>query len=308
MAMNQRLMRPIASGPTYHQEAMAWRTAALANGGTGITASTMQAVSDFCTAIDAAGIRSAFLRLSLVCGGNLAAARTPLYRGASPGGTQYGPVIDANVGPLAEEDYTQATGVYFNGLSKYLDTGLTIGSLYSFGAGASDTHASVYLRTNDFGPHFGGQDYAGAYSSNAVALDAGSSGGYIADYAPVLRIGNVNYGEGEIFTAAAHALGHHLAMRSSDSAGVYLQAGTDVTGTITGYTAAFASGDSTPLYFGATWSSTDNGSGPEPNIVFGRATLAAYSVGRIQGLSDSAGRVAFYNATQAFQTALGRNV
>ena len=78
MAMNQRLMRPIASGPTYHQEAMAWRTAALANGGTGITASTMQAVSDFCTAIDAAGIRSAFLRLSLVCGGNLAAARTPL--------------------------------------------------------------------------------------------------------------------------------------------------------------------------------------------------------------------------------------
>jgi hypothetical protein len=100
MVMSPRLMKPVASGPTYHPEALAWRTAALANGGTGITASTMQAVSDFCTAIDAAGIRSNFLRLSLMCGGNLAAARTPLYRASSPSGTQYGAAIDANVGPF----------------------------------------------------------------------------------------------------------------------------------------------------------------------------------------------------------------
>jgi hypothetical protein len=307
MAMNNRLMVPVASGPTYHPEALAWQTAALANGGT-VSPTTMQAVSDFCTAIDAAGIRSAFLRLNLVCGGNLAAARTPLYRGASPGGTQYGPVIDVNVGPLAEEDYTQATGLYFNGLSKYIDTGLTIGSLHSFGAGQWDTHASVYLRTNDFGPHFGGQDYAGVYFGNALAMDAGSSGGGIAEYAPVFRVGGVNWGEGEIFTAAAHALGHHLAMRSSNSAGVYLQAGTDVTGTITGYAADFASGDSTPLYFGATWSNYDNGSVVETGAYLGRATLAAYSVGRIQDMSYSGGRVGFYNAMQSFQTALGRNV
>jgi len=89
MTMNSRLMRPRASGVAYHPEAKAWRTAALANGGT-VSASTMQAVSDFCAAIDAAGIRSSFLRLNLVCGGNLAAARTPLYRGASATGTQYG--------------------------------------------------------------------------------------------------------------------------------------------------------------------------------------------------------------------------
>jgi hypothetical protein len=76
MPMNNRLMRPLASG--FHPEAAAWRSAVIANGGSAST-STVRAVSNFCAAIDAAGIRDRFYRLGIFAGSNLNAALVPLY-------------------------------------------------------------------------------------------------------------------------------------------------------------------------------------------------------------------------------------
>jgi hypothetical protein len=299
------LAKPVA-GPTYHPEALAWRTAALANGGT-VSTATIQAVSDFCTAIDAADIRSSFLRLNLVCGGNLAAARTPLYRGASATGTQYGAAIDTNVGPYASGDYTQSTGLTGDGASKYLDTTLTIGTLATFGADYGNVHASVYNRTSDYGPQFGGSDYNGFYNSNACALECGTVAS-LGDTAAYFQSGTSSNGDHDMY-AATVGYGFTLALFSSAATGLMARQGAALSVTVRNAgAAAFETTDGTPLLFGGCWSSYDYGNGVVPNPWYADGAVAAYSVGTVGNLSFSGGRTAFYNAMIAFQAALGRNV
>jgi len=128
MPMSPRLLRPIS---TTHPDAQAWRNAVIANGGT-VSGSTLNAVSKFCRSIDAAGIRDRFYRLNLFCGtadGSLNAVRTPLYRGASRTGTQYGSAMDANTS-FVQGDYTESVGLTKGQLqNKYLDTGLATNDL-----------------------------------------------------------------------------------------------------------------------------------------------------------------------------------
>lgn len=312
MAMNNRLLRPkkaAASGPApfvYNAEATAWESAVIANGGT-VSTATKQAVSDFCDAIDAAGIRSSFLRLNLVCGDNLAAARTPLYRGASPTGTQYGAAIDANVGPYASGDYTESTGLTGNGTSKYLDTTLTIGTLATFGADYGNVHASVYNRTSATGPQFGGSDYAGLYLTNACALDSGTNA-TIGDTAAYFQTGSSTTGDHDVYSSST-GYGFTLALFSSASAGLIARQGTALSVTVRNSSAlAFDNADDTPLFFGGCFSSFDDGGGPALTPYCADGAVAGYSVGVVGDLSFSGGRAAFYNAFQAFQTALGRHV
>jgi len=144
--MNPRLLRPIASG--VHPEAAAWRTAVVANGGS-VSASTMRAVSRFCSDIDKAVIRDRFFRLNLFCGNSdssLVAVRTPLYRGPSRTGAQYGATIDTNGGNNFQQgDYTETGangGLIGNTTNKYLDTGLATNALPSVSTG----HLSVWTR------------------------------------------------------------------------------------------------------------------------------------------------------------------
>ena len=109
--------------------------------------------------------------------------------------------------------------------------------------------------------------------------------------------------------ATSTGYGLHLALFWSASSGVYARQGVMVTGTITstnGY--AFNVSDSTPLYFGGCFSSTDFGSGPFEQPYYADGAVAGYSVGTVGNLLLNGGRVAFYNAMAAFQTALGRNV
>ena len=116
MPMSPRLLRPRASG--VHPEAADWRTRVIANGGS-VSASTLTAVSQFCAAIDNAGLRDRFYRLSLMTGNNLEAALVPLYRSTSPGGVVLGLPTDDNVG-FVSGDYT-LTGSLNNATgSKYL--------------------------------------------------------------------------------------------------------------------------------------------------------------------------------------------
>lgn len=296
MAMNQRTMRPRASSVTYHTEALAWKTAAEANGGT-VSTPTLAAVSTFCTAIDAAGIRSKFLRLNLICGGNLAAARVPLYRAGASTGTQYGTTTDTNVGPFVSADYGEATGLNGNGSAKYFDTGLTIGTVRTFGADYDNCHVAVYNRTSQTGPHFGAEDGGNLYFANSLAMDAGLTAPSIADGVPVLRTGTVNYGEGELLGSST-GYGFHLGVKTGDTAGAYELNGTDITDSSTSLGFSFDTTDASPLFFMGV-------SDGENLYQACDGRLSHYSVG-----SSLTGpqRAAYYAAVIAFQTALGRNV
>lgn len=121
-----------ARGSYFHVEALDWQSRVVTNGGS-VSASTLQAVSAFCRAIDDANIRDCFLRLNLFCGTGLAAALVPLYRGASLSGTQYGNTTDTNTN-FVSGDYTEtgtSGGLKGNGTSKYLNTGLAPSDLAS---------------------------------------------------------------------------------------------------------------------------------------------------------------------------------
>jgi len=124
MAMNPRLLRPVASG--VHPEAAAWRTAVIENGGS-VSVSTMKAVSEFCAEIDKAGIRSKFIRVGIFAGNNLLAALVPLYRGTSRTGTQEGNTTDTNSGGVfVAGDYSESLGLLGSSGTprKFLATGV----------------------------------------------------------------------------------------------------------------------------------------------------------------------------------------
>jgi hypothetical protein len=129
-----------------HPEAVAWRDAVVDNGGS-VSGATLAAVSDFCNAIDAAGIRDRFYRLNLFCGtsdASLVAPRVPLYRGPSLGGTQYGNALDTN-NNFVQGDYAEtgaSGGLIGNTTTKYLDTGLATDALPQVTTG----HLSFWTR------------------------------------------------------------------------------------------------------------------------------------------------------------------
>ena len=172
MPMSPRLLRPLASG--VHPEAAAWRSAVVANGGS-VSASTLKAVSTFCTAIDAAGIRDRFYRLNLFCGTGLNAALVPLYRGPSRTGTQYGNTTDTNNGPFVAGDYAEtgaSGGLIGNATSKYLDTGFDADVLTK-----SDRHLGVRFDSTTLpsGRFFLGADTFGCGSNAYWAIGANNT-------------------------------------------------------------------------------------------------------------------------------------
>jgi hypothetical protein len=293
MAMNPKTLRPRKKA-SFHAEALLWQTAVIANGGT-VSSGTMQAVSNFCTSIVTAGIRSKFLRLNLVCGNNLAAARTPLYRGASATGTQYGSAADTNIGPLTSGDYSEATGLQGNGSTKALDCTITLGTFKTFGTEYDNVHLSVYNRSLSgvSGPSFGAYDYNSAYLYNGVAINS-SSGGYYTFTGPDFTSGSINPGDHDL-SATSFARGFHLAEYTAISAGFYGINGANVTGTLNGTTATpFDAADATPLYFLGDFTG------------YSAQLLSAYSCGL--PMTTTANRLAFATTMTAFQTALGRNV
>ena len=130
-----------------HLEAEVWVGRVIGSGGS-VSTSTAQAVSDFCTAIDAAGIRDRFYRLNLFCGSNLTAALVPLYRGPSLTGTQYGNATDTN-NNFVSGDYVEtgtSGGLTRASGSKTLSTGLTPANAPQFATG----HVATSVVSNSF--------------------------------------------------------------------------------------------------------------------------------------------------------------
>jgi hypothetical protein len=282
MPMNPRLLRPIASG--VHPEANAWRTAVVANGGS-VSASTMRAVSKFCADIDAAGIRDRFYRLNLFAGTGLNACLVPLYRGQSLTGTQFGNATDTNVGPFVSADYTEtgATGGLGDAANtgKYLNTGLPMNY-----AAADDRHLSVYQNTAGTG-------------NNKMAISAYTN----AAPATIYELGRTSANGFDYYSGGNFAFvrqnptltGHYVGVGSTTKS-LYrngASVGTNSAGTNVVNTGSFA-------FF--VFARNFNGN-PQANL-YTDARQCSYSA----GLSMNAAEVlAFHNAVQGFQVALGRN-
>lgn len=294
MPMSPRLLRPVTSG--FHPEAQVWRNAVIASGGS-VSVGTVKAVSDFCKSIDAAGIRSKFWRVNLFCGNSdasLNAVRTPLYRGQSRTGTQYGNATDANVN-LVEGDYTETgTGGGLNaGATKYLATGLQPNAA---GLSAFDTHMSIYSRAqittnaNAIGGFGGG---ASQSTWQALAFGGLSTIFYRSG-------GSLNSGIDNQAWSGANRAGHLVWVRSASDAAKMYRNGTDlgVTSTTTN-TNVWTTTDVAALYvFGR------NNAGTADQLGF-TGKLQGYTVG--SALTDSEAS-SFYTAMQAFQSALGRQL
>jgi hypothetical protein len=288
MSMSPRLLRPRATG--FHPEAQVWRNAVVEGGGS-VSTATLKAVSDFCKAIDQASIRSKFRRLNLFCGtsdASLVAVRTPLYRGESRTGTQYGNTLDTNVN-FVEGDYAEtgaSGGLLGNGSSKYLNTGFNVSDL----PGAANCHIASYIR--------GTQDIASARTLLGVLFNS------VTDrYRLFLQLSGSsapNYG---IQTELGKAVAVSVVNRTNTNGGLILASRTSTT--------------SLSLYddgvsLATTATSTAETTGASPFFVFARngpteyynGRMAAYSIGA--GLSD-AEATSYYTALNTFQTALSRN-
>ena len=286
MAMNPRLLRPLASGK--NPETLDWITRVYANGGT-VSTSTANAVDAFCNAIDAAGIRDRFYRLNLFAGTGLNAALVPLYRGPSSGGTQYGNATDTNNGPFVAADYveTGASGglTATSNTSKYLETGLI-----PFNAGITEQnyHNSGYFPStlNTTG------DWIGSSGTRfSIFFPAFSTFGMYVRFG-----GSSNTGIENGSLAARN--GHLIGQRSSGT-GVGYRNGANINAvSSTASSSAFETNQPPALSVFAR-----NANGSPSSYWSGRACM--YSIGL--DFSD-AEALAFYNAVEAFQTALGRQL
>jgi hypothetical protein len=264
-----------------------------ANGGS-VIGSTLTAVSKFCASIAAAGIRDRFYRLNLFCGtadASLIAVRTPLYRGQSLGGTQFGNTLDTNVN-FAITDYAEtgaSGGLTGNGTSKYLDTGLTYDAM-----GVPSTN------------HIGVFKGAGTWNSNIEIIGARDADDYYyiqgraqvgGDHKVHAFSGPGNSGGSFINNATVSSATNFLvASRNSSASFVLYQNAASVASTSSAVTIA---GSNRPfLVF-----MRDTGTGP--SFAGWTYRLLGYSF----GLGMSAAQVSAYNsAMQALQTALSRNV
>jgi hypothetical protein len=270
---------------TAHPEALAWQTRVIANGGS-VSASTLAAVSNFCTSIDAAGLRDRFYRLNLFCGSNLAACLVPLYRGQSLGGTQFGNATDTNVN-FAAGDYVETGstgGLLGNGSSKYLNTGLNANVIPDL---SQSGHLSVYAAGT-----FSGQIALGVYTfTNPPFVVTHESEIQLSATAANTFINSTANGQTLSYTSPV------LVVASRTSATNHIGYANGVAGTTATATANFAN-PALPFFVFAR-----NLAGG-PSVHFGRR-LRSYSI----GLGMTGAQVtAFNSATQALQAALGRNV
>jgi len=107
---------------------LAWRNAAVANGGT-VTTAEYKGITAFCRSVDNGGLRSLFYRYNPFMGGFLGAL-VPLYRGPVRGGAVHGFATDTNLN-FVDADWTLAGGITGNKTSKALNPGYRADTLTS---------------------------------------------------------------------------------------------------------------------------------------------------------------------------------
>jgi len=293
MAMNQRLLRPRAA---FHPEAANWAARVQQAGGSA-SGAMLSAVSKFCRDIDAAGIRNRFARLNLFAGNGLNACIVPLYRGLTQTGTQYGNLVDDSLGSpsFGEQDYNEkgaSGGLQGDGNHKYLDTGV---SPSDYQATASTGHISVY-HSQPSGTNVG-RVLMGANSSSNFRRFYISSDIFSSSAVAAFLGGTATATQSGLGSQTGAPSGHRVLSRTgTQQLTHYVNAASVATSetNISGADDAIAD-----KYF--IFARNNNGSATQWN----NGRILAYSI----GLSLDAQQVtAFYNAMQAFQTALERQL
>jgi len=274
------------SAGVWNADAADWIKRVEANSGS-VSTATANAVTNFCNAIDAAGIRDKCYRLNLFCGTGLNACFVPLYRGPTYGGTTYGNAIDDSKGTFVSEDYSEtgASGGLGSSpnLTKHLDTGLASDTLPSILSG----HLAVYMRGN-----------AISATTGLIAADDGTD--RFAIFTRPTQTIRGSWAEitnstanNEFSFAPAYATGLYTFTRTAAAESVIYQ---DETPKSTNTVSTAPEAISTPWFVFAA-----NSSGSAINLTTAR--LAAYSIGT--GMS-AANMTAYSAAMDAFQTALTR--
>lgn len=284
MPMSPRLLRPRASGG-YGLDALDWRSRVIANGGT-VSATTMKAVDDFCKAIVIGGIRDRFFRLNLFAGDNLSAALVPIFRGPSRTGTQYGSATDTNYN-FVTGDYAETGsngGLLGNGSNKSLQTGLFLGDI----ATPYDAHCSVYWTGTD---PVSTQRWLGTFADGTFMCE--TSGNSVGG-----RASENVFMSGTISATGTAQRGHHITTRTADNDARHFRNGSSIVQRTASISSTFTSTVSLAV-FGAATDSIGGVNSPVSRRIL------SYSCGKGFSVSQAS---AYYNAIQAFQTALSRNV
>jgi hypothetical protein len=284
MPMSPRTLRP---RQTIHPEAASWAARVVANGGSA-SGLTLNAVDKFCKAVDAAGIRSIFYRVNLFCGGTsgttvgINSCVVPLYRGQSATGTQFGNTID-NPNLFGVGDYA-TTGGLTGGGSKYLDTGLATNILT-----AGNRHISAYERVRSaamFNTFLGSEAISGVKESFSIGYNGSAT--------------TVQFGYGafspNISAVTTSAAGLWLGVNTPANTGLLYRNGVqDATSTQTA-----ATPEASNIFVFAL-----NRASASAATNFYTGTLGGYSIGLAMTATQA---LAYYNAMQAFQSALNRSV
>jgi hypothetical protein len=291
-ASNNRLTGPTIAVSSNHLDVQNWLNTISWNGGSASN-TTITALNTFCAAIDNAGIRNKFYRLNLFCGNNLQACLVPLYVSQVPleigrvYSTNYGFSSDMNYNFLSS-DYTEtgvSGGLTPNGSSsKRLDTGLT-----QIGLGVSSCHLSVYEKEKP----------SGSYKTRIGSRGASINNEHLL----------TNTTTDLMYYGSSATGGNHRAAANSysETGAFWIGINTSATNSVL-YKNSTQQGTATPLTRTAQNSNywvfalNDNGVTGD-GMTTGK--LASYSIGLSM---DSTQVTAYYNAIQAFQTSLTRNV
>lgn len=296
-AMPQGLLgnpRPVPMPDRYwHPEALDWSIRVAANGGN--PAGTLLAVSEFCWAIDAAGVRSLIRRCNLFCGGNLSGALVPLYRSASFGGTVLGNSTDTN-NNFVSGDFTETTGLKGNGTTKFLNTGFSPASF----ASTSSVHLSYSgtgLETTSAATSGSGDRFAiGTFNNAEAGLYDLSIANWLAATGPNQRGSRFSTFAGFVYGSSSSrgtTESHLIGTRTSTTAAALYGGGSSIA---TNSASVTPSSHSQPIYvFGLNLNGTAG--------VLTAGTLRMYSIGAGLNATQAA---AFSAAVSALNIALGR--
>ena len=281
------MLSPLVAAPTIHHEALDWATRASANGGL-ISTTTVRAVSEFCRAIDSAGIRDRFARLGIFAGGNLSGALVPLYRSFSYGGTVIGNATDTN-NNFVSGDYVDtgaSGGLTGNGTNKHLLIGSVLASV-----DRANSHCAAY-GSSLTSPSTGDRILMGAESaSGAGIVTLQTRDG--ANVARLIYYSANSYTNFVLGTPTTSGFIMGSAVSSTDLR-AYVN-GVQSGSTVTGNRGTGAQTSRTLPVFAYNANGTIIG--------YSSARLSAYSV----GLGMTAAQALAYNAAmQSLQTALGR--
>lgn len=275
----------------FHAEALDWAQRVRRNNGS-VSDDTLSAVSRFCAAIDASGIRSAMLRLNLMCGADLAACLVPLYLATVPFAL-VGGATDTNNNFVSADYIERGPSGGLTGSAatvKFLNTGTTLQSLRSGNSVHLSVSADNVSGTVD-------RIIIGTFNSSGPGLaciDENNSASYGNNGGRSVRLGTFNNGVFPFSKQFKANEPHLIGSRESATVCTLLRNGQALARNATSLSCVF---HAIPVYVFTLNSSNAAVTATSP------ARVRGYSFGN--GLDGTQSRL-FSDAVVAFNLALGR--